>query len=56
MYAHYLSFAIEELRICAKATLEHLKWENLILIQERTDAGGGHIFSVAVVYEINFDL
>ena len=52
----YLSFAKGELGICTKAALEHLEWENLILIQERTDAGGRHFFSVTMVKKINFDL
>ena len=52
----YLSFAEVEFGISAEATLEHLKWEDLILVQERTNAGGRHIFYVAVVNEINFDL
>ena len=52
----YLSFAKVELGIGAEATLEDLKWEDLILVQERTNAGGRHIFNVAVVNEINFDL
>ena len=58
VYAHtmYLSFAKVELGISAEETLEHLKWEDLILVQERTNAGGRHIFNVAVVNKINFDL
>ena len=52
----YLSFAIGEFRLSAETTLEHLKWENLILVQERTNAGGGHVFNVAVINKINFDL
>ena len=58
IYAHtvYLSFAKVEFGIGAEATLEHLKWEDLILVQERTNTGGRHIFYVAVVNEINFDL
>ena len=48
----YLSFAKGELRICTKATLEHLESENLKFVQERTDAGGRHLFSVAVVKKI----
>ena len=57
MHIHmYLSFAKVELGIGAEATLEHLKWEDLILVQERTNAGGRNIFYVAVVNEINFDL
>ena len=51
-----LSFAIGELGICAKATLEHLEREDLILVEERTNAGGRHFFNIAVVKEINFDL
>ena len=57
MYIHmYLSFAKVEFGISAEATLEHLKWEDLILVQERTNAGGWHIFCVAMVNKINFDL
>ena len=52
----YLSLAIGEFRLSAETTLEHLKWENLILVQERTNAGGGHVFNVAVINKINFDL
>ena len=52
----YLSFAKVEFAIYAEATLEHLKWEDLILVQERTNAGGRHIFYVTMVNEINFDL
>ena len=52
----YLSFAKVELGIGAEATLEHLKWEDLILVQERTNDGGRHVFYVAVINEINFDL
>ena len=36
----YLSFVEVEFGISAEATLEHLKWEDLILFQERTNAGG----------------
>ena len=57
MHIHmYLSFAKVEVGIGAEATLEHLKWEDLILIQERTNAGGRHIFNIAAVNEISFDL
>ena len=28
----------------------------MILVKERTNAGGGHLFNVAVVNEINFNL
>ena len=52
----YLSFAKIELGIGAEATLEYLKREDLILVQERTNAGDWHIFYVAAVNEINFDL
>ena len=52
----YLSFAKVEFGIGAEATLEHLKWEDLILVQERTNAGSGHFFNVAMVNEINFNL
>ena len=52
----YLSFAIGEFRLSAETTLEHLKWENLILVQERTNTGGGHFLYVAMINEINFDL
>ena len=56
VHTMYLSFAKVELGISAEATLEHLKWEDLILVQERTNAGGRHIFYVTMVNEINFDL
>ena len=52
----YLSFAIGEFRLSAETTLEHLKWENLILVQERTNTGGGHFLYVAMINKINFDL
>ena len=52
----YLSFAIGEFRLSAETTLEHLKWENLILVQERTNAGGGHFLYVAMINKINFDI
>ena len=57
MHIHmYLSFAKVELGISTEATLEHLKREDLILVQERTNAGSQHLFYVAVVDKINFDL
>ena len=51
-----LSLVIEELRLNAEATLEHLKWEDLILLMKRTNTGCGHFFSIAVVQEIDLDL
>ena len=57
MHIHmYLSFVKIEVGLGTEATLEHLKWEDLILVQERTNAGGRHIFYVTMVNEINFDL
>ena len=62
MYMHvrtcttYLSLVIGELRLHTKATLEHLKWEDLIFLVKRTNTGCGHFLSIAVVQEINLDL
>ena len=52
----YFSLVIGELRLHTKATLEHLKWEDLIFLMKRTNTGCGHFFSIAVVQEINLDL
>ena len=62
MYMHvrtcttYLSLVIGELRLHTKATLEHLKWEDLIFLVKRTNTGCGHFLSIAMVQEINLDL
>ena len=51
-----LSLVTGELRLNTEATLEHLKWEDLIFLVKRTNTGCGHFFSIAMVQEINLDL
>ena len=52
----YLSLVIGELRLNTEATLEYLKWEDLIFLMKRTNTGCGHFLSIAMVQEIDLDL